>query len=67
MTETIRLIRPASLLFNSLSHCGDGCCTFNNWERENFPAGKEFDASLEGYIFNLEDLVEGEDFERIFE
>jgi len=55
----------AKMLVNRPITCGDGCCTENYWDREDFPAGEEFDEAEEDLMFQLEDMEEGIDFERI--
>jgi hypothetical protein len=63
--SSIRFLKEVSLPYNNATQCGDGCCTFPNWQNETFPAGDELDADLEGSQFELDGLTEGVDFVRV--
>ena len=65
MTKTIRVrfLKDCSAPAMQMKHCGDGCCSWEEWENEFFIKGDEKDQDE----VQVDHLEEGEDFELFLE
>ena len=62
----IKFLRDTTVMRANLKRCGDGCCSWTEWESEEFAAGDEVepDDVWAGEV-NLDGLEENKDFEII--
>ena len=60
---TIKFLKATTLLISSVMTCGEGCCSWEEWDSDTFLVGESIDEER----LKIEGLTEGVDFEYIEE
>jgi hypothetical protein len=56
----VLILKPQHIYIERIYRCGDGCCSWGEWESECVLAGEEYEDDK----INIEDLVEGVDYKK---
>lgn len=63
MEDMVKLLKDSPIRVANVCFCGDGCCSWLEWENDTGKAGETFYEN----VFDLEGLIEGIDFEFVKE
>jgi len=65
----VRFLKNVEPEVKSTRTCGDGCCTYDEWNKDWFPAGTEVEAIpfKENFVLNGTVCLEGLTFKQDYE